>query len=324
MKAVRRFAVGIGAVLLGFTLGASAEYPDKPLKIIVPWPPGGVTDTLARFSADQLQRAIGQPVVVENKGGANGIIGTQSAALLAPDGYGLLAVTAETHAINPSVYKPLPYDPLKDFDPVAMVARVSFVLATRGDLPPNSVKELIAYAKANPGKLSAASYGVGSTSHLGLATFETLTGTSYIHVPFQGVSPAVNALIGGQVDLAFVNAYNVEPHRKTGKVKILAVAGPDRLHTIADVPTMAEQGVQDMNAGNWYGFVTPHGVPAAVRERLAAEFQKIARSKAFEDKAYAMGVQTEFRDAAQFSAFLKEEGARLGQVVRDKNIELKR
>jgi tripartite-type tricarboxylate transporter receptor subunit TctC len=324
MKAVRRFAVGIGAVLLGFTLGASAEYPDKPLKMIVPWPPGGVTDTLARFSADQLQRAIGQPVVVENKGGANGIIGTQSAALLAPDGYGLLAVTAETHAINPSVYKPLPYDPLKDFDPVAMVARVSFVLATRGDLPPNSVKELIAYAKANPGKLSAASYGVGSTSHLGLATFETLTGTSYIHVPFQGVSPAVNALIGGQVDLAFVNAYNVEPHRKTGKVKILAVAGPDRLHTIADVPTMAEQGVQDMNAGNWYGFVTPHGVPAAVRERLAAELQKIARSKAFEDKAYAMGVQTEFRDAAQFSAFLKEEGARLGQVVRDKNIELKR
>ena len=324
MEAVRRFAVGIGAVLLGFTLGASAEYPDKPLKMIVPWPPGGVTDTLARFSADQLQRAIGQPVVVENKAGANGIIGTQSAALLPPDGYGLLAVTAETHAINPSVYKPLPYDPLKDFDPVAMVARVSFVLATRGDLPPNSVKELIAYAKANPGKLSAASYGVGSTSHLGLATFETLTGTSYIHVPFQGVSPAVNALIGGQVDLAFVNAYNVEPHRKTGKVKILAVAGPDRLHTIADVPTMGEQGVQDMNAGNWYGFVTPHGVPAAVRERLAAEFQKIARSKPFEDKAYAMGVQTEFRDAAQFSAFLKEEGARLGEVVRDKNIELKR
>ena len=324
MKAARGFIVGIGITLLGVALGAFADYPDKPLKMIVPWPPGGVTDTLARFSADQLQRAIGQPVVVENKPGANGIIGTQSAALLPPDGYGLLAVTAETHAINPSVYKPLPYDPLKDFDPVAMVARVSFVLATRGDLPPNNVQELIAYAKANPGKLSAASYGVGSTSHLGLATFEKLTGTSYIHVPFQGVAPAVNALIGGQVDLAFVNAYNVEPHRKSGKVKILAVAGPERLHTIADVPTMAEQGVRNMDAGNWYGFVTPHGVPAAVRERLAAEFQKIARSKPFEDKAYAMGVQTEFRDAAQFSAFLKEEGARLGEVVRDKNIELKR
>ncbi|MGE5097638.1 MAG: Bug family tripartite tricarboxylate transporter substrate binding protein [Betaproteobacteria bacterium] len=316
----------LAAVLLALALPALAEYPDKPIKMIVPWPPGGVTDTLARFSGDQLQRAVGQPVVVENKGGANGIIGTQAAAALPADGYGLLAVTAETHAINPSVYKPLPYDPLKDFDPVAMVARVSFVLATRGDLAPNNVKELIAYAKANPGKLSAASYGVGSTSHLGLATFENLTGTSYIHVPFTGVAPAVNALLGGQVDLAFVNAYNVEPHRKTGKVKILAVAGPERLHTIADVPTMAEQGIQNMYAGNWYGFVTPHGVPAAARDKLAMELQKIARSKAFEEKAYAMGVQTEFRDAAQFSAFLREEGTRLGEVVRDKNIsiELKR
>jgi tripartite-type tricarboxylate transporter receptor subunit TctC len=283
-----------------------------------------VTDTLARFSADQLQRAVGKPVVVENKAGANGIIGTQTAAHLAADGYGLLAVTAETHAINPSVYKPLPYDPLKDFDTVAMVARVSFVLATRADLPPNNVQELIAYAKANPGKLSAASYGIGSTSHLGLATFEKLTGTSYVHVPFQGVAPAVSALLGGQVDLAFVNAYNVEAHRKAGKVKILAVAGPDRLHTIADVPTMAEQGVQNMYAGNWYGFVTPHGVPGPIREKLAEEFRKIARSKEFQDKAYQMGVQTDFRDAAQFSAFLKEEGARLGEVVRDKGIELKR
>jgi tripartite-type tricarboxylate transporter receptor subunit TctC len=324
MMAPGRYLVWIAAVLLCASFGARAEYPDKPMKMIVPWPPGGVTDTVARFTADQVQRAIGHAVVVENKPGANGIIGTQAAAALPADGYGILAVTAETHAINPSVYKPLPYDPLKDFDPVAMVARVSFVLATRADLPPNNVKELVAYAKANPGKLSAASYGVGSTSHLGLATFEKLTGTSYVHVPFQGVAPAVNALLGGQVDLAFVNAYNVEQHRKAGKVKILAVAGPDRLHTIADVPTMAEQGIENMHAGNWYGFVTPHGVPAAVRERLAAELQKVARSKAFEDKTYQMGVQAEFRDAAQFSAFLKGEGTRLGEVVRDKKIELQR
>jgi tripartite-type tricarboxylate transporter receptor subunit TctC len=291
---------------------------------VVPWPPGGVTDTLARFSADQLTRSLGQPVVVENKGGANGIIGTQSAAALPADGYALLAVTAETHAINPSVYKPLPYDPLKDFDTVAMVARVSFVLATRADLPPNNVKELIAYAKANPDKLSAASYGVGSTSHLGLATFEKITGTSFIHAPYQGVSPAVNALLGGQVDLAFVNAYNVEAHRKAGRVKILGVAGPERLHTIADVPTMAEQGVPGLHAGNWYGFVTPRGVPEAARQRLAAELQKIGQSQVFQDKAHSMGVQVEYKDATQFAAFLKDEGQRLGDVVRDKGIELKR
>lgn len=312
------------AALFIIAVAARAEYPDKALKMIVPWPPGGVTDTLARFSADQLQRAIGQPVVVENMGGANGIIGTRAAASMPPDGYGLLSVTAETHAINPSVYKPLPYDPLKDFDPVAMVARVSFVLVVRGDLPVNNVKELVAYAKANPGTLSAASYGIGSTSHLGLATYEKLTGTSHTHVPFQGVAPAVTALLGRHVDLAFVNAFNVETHSKSGKVKILAVAGPERLHTIPDVPTAAEQGLQGMDAGNWYGFVTPRGVPAAVREKLATELRKIAQSKAFQEKAHTMGVQTEFRDAAQFQAFLRSEGSRLGEIVRDKNIELQR
>lgn len=313
-----------GCLALMAVMPAAAQYPAKPIKLIVPWPPGGVTDTLARFTADQLTRSIGQTVVVDNKPGANGIIGTQSAAALPADGYGMLAVTAETHAINPSVYKPLPYDPIKDFDTVAMVARVSFVLATRADLPPNNVKELIAYSKANPGKLSAASYGVGSTSHLGLATFESLTGTTHIHAPFQGVAPAVNALIGGQVDLAFVNAYNVEQHRKAGKVKILAVAGPKRLHTIPDVPTMAEQGIEGLHAGNWYGFVTPKGVPVDARQRLAAELRTIAHSKPFEEKVYAMGVEAEFRDGPEFAAFLADEGKRLGEVVRDKGIEIKR
>jgi tripartite-type tricarboxylate transporter receptor subunit TctC len=320
----RGWTLGLGAVLLSLALPVAAEYPERAIKMIVPWPPGGVTDTVARYTADLLTRSLGQPVVVENKAGANGIIGSQSAAALPADGYGILAVTAETHAINPSVYKPLPYDPLKDFDTIAMVSRVSFVLATRADLPPNNVKELIAHSKANPGKLTAASYGVGSTSHLGLATFEKLTGTSHTHVPYQGVAPAVNALIAGQVDFAFVNAFNVEQHRKAGKVKILAVAGPQRLHTIADVPTMAEQGIEGLHAGNWYGFVTPKGVPEAARQKLAAELQKIGQSQAFLDKVHSMGVQVEFRDGPQFAAFLKEEGQRLGEVVRDKGIEIKR
>lgn len=324
MSARRPIIRILATLCFAAALPLKAEYPDKPFKMIVPWPPGGVTDTLARYAADQLSRNVGQPVVVDNKGGANGIIGTQAAMALPADGYGVLAVTAETHAINPSVYKPLQYDPIKDFDPVAMVARVSFVLATRADLPPNSVKELVAFAKANPGKVSAASYGIGSTSHLGLATFEKLSGTSYTHVPFQGVAPAVNALIGGQVDIAFVNAYNVEQHRKAGKVKILGVAGPKRLHTIADVPTMAEQGIEGLHAGNWYGFVTPKGVPAATRQRLAEELRKIGNSQAFQEKAFSMGVEVEFRDPAQFADYMKGEGTRLGEVVRDKGIELKR
>lgn len=324
MKSRFAWAATVLLAAMAWAQPALAQYPDKPLKMIVPWPPGGVTDTLARFTADQLTRVLSQPVVVENKAGANGIIGTQAAANLPADGYAFLAVTAETHAINPSVYKPLQYDPLKDFDAVAMVARVSFVLATRADLAPNNVKELVAFAKANPGKLTAASYGVGSTSHLGLATFEKLSGTQYAHVPFQGVAPAVNALIAGHVDIAFVNAFNVEQHRKAGKVKILGVAGPQRLHTIADVPTMAEQGIEGLHAGNWYGFVTPHGVPESARRKLAAELQKVGQSAAFKEKAHQMGVETEFRDGPQFAEFLKSEGQRLGEVVRDKGIEIRR
>lgn len=322
MRLIQMSKFILGALFLVSSFVAAADYPERPIKMIVPWPTGGVTDTLARFSAEQLQRGIGQPVVVDNRGGANGIIGTQAAAKMTPDGYGLLAVTAETHAINPSVYKPLPYDPLNDFETVAMVARVSFVLAVRESLPVSNVKELVAYATANPDRVSAASYGVGSTSHLGLATFEKLTGTSYVHVPFQGVAPAVNALLGGQVDIAFVNAFNVEPHRAGGKVKVLAVAGPQRLHTIPEVPTMGEQGVTGMDAGNWYGFATPRGVPMRVRERLAAELQRIATSKAFHDKARAMGVQVEYRAAPEFSNFLKSERSRMADVVRDKGIEI--
>ena len=320
----------VGRILLAFSAfcmlspGAQAQtaYPDKPLKMLVSWPPGGVTDTIARFAADNLAKSFGQSVVVENRPGANGIVGTQAAAKLPPDGYGLMAVTAETHAINPSVYKNLTYDVLRDFDPVAMLARVSFVLAGKAGLESSTVQELITLAKSRPGRLSAASYGIGSTSHVGLASFEKSTATEFTHVPFQGVVPAVNALLAGQVDIAFVNAFNVEQHRKAGKVKILGAAGARRINTIPDVPTLSEQGVPGFEAGNWYGIVAPRGVPPAIRQRLEAELQKIATSQAFADRARAMGVEVEYRNAAQFGEFLRTEGRRWGEVVRDKKIEL--
>ena len=314
-------AFAVAAVLPGLA-PAQSGYPDRPLKMLVSWPPGGVTDTVARFAADNLAKAMNQSVVVENRPGANGIVGTQAAAKLPPDGYGLMAVTAETHAINPSVYKNLTYDVLRDFDPVAMLARVSFVLAGKADLEASSVQELIALAKSRPGKLSAASYGIGSTSHVGLASFEKSTATDFTHVPFQGVVPAVNALLAGQVDIAFVNAFNVEQHRKAGKVKILGTAGARRINTIPDVPTLGEQGVAGFEAGNWYGIVAPRGVPPAVRQRLEAELQKIATSQAFAERTRAMGVEVEYRNAAQFGEFLRAEGKRWGDVVRDKKIEL--
>lgn len=312
--------LAMGLMLL--CCSAQAQYPDRPIKILVSWPPGGVTDTIARLAADHLSKALKQSMVVENRAGANGILGTQAAAKMPADGYGLMAVTAETHALNPAVYKGLTYDVLRDFDPIAMLARVSFVLAGRADLEANNVIELIALAKAKPGKYSAASYGVGSTSHVGLASFEKATATDFTHVPFQGVVPAVNALLAGQVDVAFVNAFNVEQHRKAGKVKILGAAGSKRINTITDVPTLAEQGVVGSEAGNWYGLVAPRGIPETVRQRIDAEMKIMTASAAFAERAKAMGVEIEYRSGAQFAEFMRAEGRRLGEVVRDKKIEL--
>ena len=301
-----------------------AQYPDKPIKLMVPWPPGGASDVLARYVGADLGSLLGQAVVVENKAGANGIVGTQAAAKMPPDGYFMLSVTAETHAINPAVYVPLPYDPLTDFDPLGMVAHVSLVLAVRADLAPGNMQELIEFARLHPGKLTAGSYGVGSTSHLGLATLEALTATSYTHIPYLGVGPTVNALLAGQIDLAFVNAFNVEQFYKSGKIKILGVAGGSRLPTIPAVPTMAEQGLAGLSAGNWYGFVVPHGVPDAIRQQLADALRKVAQSAEFREKANTLGMIVDYRDGPDFAKHMRAEGERLGKIAHDKAIELRR
>ena len=301
-----------------------AQYPDRPIKLIVPWPPGGASDVLARYVGAELGSLLGQPVVVENKAGANGIVGTQAAARMPADGYSFLGVTAETHAINPAVYVPLPYDPLTDFDPLGMVAHVSLVLAVRADLAPNNMNELLDFARLHPGKLSAGSYGVGSTSHLGLATLEALTKTTYAHIPYLGVSPTVNALLAGQIDLAFVNAFNVEQFYKSGKIKILGVAGDARLPTIPAVPTMAEQGLAGLSAGNWYGFVAPHGVPDAIQRQLAAAIRQVAQSAGFREKANTLGMIVDYRDGPDFAKHMRAEGERLGKIAHDKSIELRR
>lgn len=319
-----KFAVLTMIAVAAAPVTALADYPDKTIRLMVPWPPGGASDVLARFIGAEMGPLIGQPVVVENKAGANGIVGTQAAARMPPDGYTILGVTAETHAINPAVYVPLAYDPIKDFDPLGMVASVSLVLAVRSDLQAGNLKELIEFAKVNPGKLTAGSYGVGSTSHLGLATLEALTGTSYAHVPYLGVAPTVNALLSGQIDLAFVNAFNVEQFYKAGKIRILGVAGPARLPTIPDVPTMGQQGLPGLLAGNWYGFVVPHGVPDAIQRKIADALRQVALSPAFGEKAATLGMIVDYRNGSDFAKHLRAEGERLGQLARDKGIELRR
>lgn len=309
-------------LLVWTTFSSHAEYPDRLLKIIVAWPPGGVIDTTARVVGEQLAAQLGQAVVVENRAGANGNIGTTAAARAPADGYTLQAVTAETHGINPHLYKSLSYDVFRDFDPVALLARSNFVLAAKANLPVNNVQDLIAMAKASPGKLTMASYGIGSTSHVTMVSLEDATKTSFLHVPYRGVSLAVNALLTGEVDAAFVTPHIVVELQKAGSVKILGAASLQRMSLVPDVPTFTEQGVSGFVGGNWYGVVAPRGIPDAVKARLAGELKKIAASPAFLAHATSLGVDADYRDAAGFAEFLAKENERWGALIKARNIEI--
>lgn len=313
------FAIVLTAFLVS---PARAQYPDQPIKVLVAWPPGGVTDTSARLVAEHLSRVLKQPVTVDNRGGANGIIGTQAAAKASPDGYTLQMVTAESHAINPFVYKNLPYDAEKDFEPIALMARASFVLTARGGLDVKDTKELIALAKANPGKLSAASYGIGSTSHLALAAFEKEAGVSFLHVPYRGVSPAVNALAARDVDIAFVTPHTVLQLAAAGRARLLGTAALKRLEVAPDVLTLNEQGIPNFAGGNWYGVMAPKGTPEPIIKKLETELRALAGSDAMKEYARKTGVEVEFRGTPDFIVFLKQERERLGDVVRARNIEI--
>jgi len=315
----RKFFV---AALFGtaFLTPALAAYPEKPIRIIVAWPPGGVTDTIGRIVAEKLTNKLNVSVVVENRAGANGIIGTQTAARAKPDGYTMQVVTAESHAINPYVYKDLAYHPLKSFDPVALLGTVSFVLAESRAAGFKDAPDLVAAAKAKTREINAGSYGVGSTSHLGLALFQAGTKTQFSHVPYQGVAPVVNALLANEIDFAFVNAFNVSGFAQDGRLKILGVASDKRLAILPDVPTLVEQGIPGVRAGNWYGVALPHGVSADIRGKLEGLLREISRDQTFSEKLRSMGVEERFLDSAGFGEFIKDENDRLSKVIKDQGI----
>lgn len=299
-----------------------AQFPDRPMKIVVAWPPGGSTDIVGRFLAEQLSIAFRRSVVVENRPGANGNIGTQSVIKTPADGYTLQIATAETHAINPHVYKNAGYEVTKDFEPIALVARVNFVLTTKGDFPANDLKQFLELAKTQPGKYTVASYGIGSTSHMALAAFEEKTGTNYLHVPYKGVAPAVNAILTGEVDAAFVSPNSVVGLEKNGQAKILGSASLKRQAPAPNVPTFAELGVPDFVTGNWYGLVAPKGIPEEAKKRLQEEVRKIATSEQFVTRANAAAIDVDYRDGDQFAQYLKSENDRWQQIVAARKIEV--
>ncbi|MBI5911440.1 MAG: tripartite tricarboxylate transporter substrate binding protein [Betaproteobacteria bacterium] len=293
----------------------AAEYPEQNITIVVPFPPGGASDTTARMAGNKLSERIGKPVVIENRAGANGAIGAATVKQAKPDGYTLLVGSIGVYAINPALYKNLKYDPQKDFDLLSVVVRTPNVLVTSPQFPVKNVAELIAYLKKNPNKVTFASSGVGSSDHLTAALFWQKTGTTGIHVPYKGGAPAINDLMGGHADVSFQNLGAVAQQIRGGQLKALAVTGDKRADALPDVPTIAEAGVADLVVYSWQAAAAPRGLPAEIKAKLESEFKAAATAPDVKKKFTDMGFDVVATNGAQFVDFLKAEVGRWKTVV---------
>jgi len=297
-------------------MAGAQGYPAKPIRIVVPFPPGGATDILARAVAQKLTDAWGQAVVVDNRPGAGGNIGSEIVAKAAPDGYTLEMGTVGTHAINASLYAKMPYDHVKDFAPVILVAGVPNVLVVNPSLPVSSVQELIAYAKANPGKLNFASSGNGTSIHLAGELFKVMAGVQMTHIPYKGSAPALQDLIGGQVQLMFDNLPPSLPHIKAGKLRALAVTSATRSSALPDTPTIAESGLPGFEASSWFGVLAPAGTPPAIIARLNAEIGAWLASAEAKEKMLALGANIGGGSPEDFARHIAAETAKWQKVVK--------
>lgn len=321
--ATRRFALGsiasavvLGAGLLGGTSALAQAYPTKPVTIIVPFAAGGTTDILARIIGQALTAELGQSVVVDNRAGAGGNIGGQAAAKAAPDGHTLFMGTVGTHAINASLYKKMPFDPVKDFAPLTRVANVPNLLVANPAQPYKSVKDLIAYAKANPGKVNFGSSGNGSSIHLSGELFKSLAKVDMQHVPYKGSAPAVTDLLGNQIGIMFDNMPSAIQHVRSGKLVPLAVTTAKRSPELPNVPTIAEAGVPGYNATSWFGLFTNRKVPADVLAKLNDAMVKILTKPEVIKQMAEQGAVAHPEKPAEFEAFIKAETAKWGPVVK--------
>ncbi len=310
-----------GAAALPATLRAQAAWPTKAVRIVVPFAPGGTTDILARALAPELARAFGQPFVVDNKPGAGGNVGAAEVAKAAPDGHTLLMGTVGTHGINAALYPKLPYDPVRDFAPITLVAGVPNVLvmnpAKAEALKIQTVPDLIRWARANPGKLNMASSGNGTSIHLSGELFKARTGTFLVHFPYRGSGPALLDLIGGTMDLMFDNLPSAMPQIKAGKLKALAVTSAERSAALPDLPTIAEAApLPGFDASSWFGLLAPAGTPADVVQRLQQESLKAMSAPALKERLLAQGAIPSGMPPAQFAAFIASETTKWAEVVK--------
>lgn len=292
---------------------AHAAYPERPVTLVVPYTPGGVTDALARTVAKSLSDRLNQPVIVENRAGGGANIGAAVVAKAAPDGYTLLMGSAATHAINASLYKKLTYDHVKDFAPITLVAEVPNILVVHPSVPANNVQELIAYAKSRPGKLNFGSSGAGGTIHLSGELFKTMAGVEMMHVPYKGSSPAVTDLIAGQTQLMFDSS--VVPHIKSGKLRALGVTSAKRSAALPDVPTIAEAGLPGYEATAWFGVLAPAGTPQDVIQRLNTELNAVLREPGVQNWMKSQGFEVMGGSTEAFAEHIKKETAKWARVV---------
>ena len=310
-----------GAAVLWIAAAAHAqEWPTHTVRIVVAYPAGGAVDIVTRVLAEKLTTALGQPVIVDNKAGAGGLIGSDSVAKAAPDGYTLLMGTVSSHAIAPAVYRKMPYDAQTDFAPVSLVALTPYVITVNPAVPAKTLRELIAYAKANPDKLNFGSSGTGTTPHLAGELFNTMAGTRISHIPYKGSAPMLSDLLAGQVQVAFDNT--AIPSIKAGKLRGLAITGPARLAAVADIPTAAEAGLPGYEAVGWMGLYAPRGTPGPLRAQLAAAVAKAAATPEFMAKMESLGFQAKTGTLAELDAYLKTEQTKWAKVVKDANVPL--
>ena len=313
--------------LLSFVLGGTATaalaqaYPNKPIKLIVPFAPGGFTDVVARILGQKLSVSLGQPFVIENKAGAGSTIGTDFVAKAAPDGYTLVMVST-THVISPSIYPKLPYDPIKSFTPVGKLVDSAYVLLVNPKVPANNVAEFISLAKASPDKIHYASSGNGSAQHLMGGMFAAMTGVKMKHVPYKGSGGAANDLVAGVVESSFAGVPNAMAQVPAGRLKALAVTTSKRIPQLPDVPTMQEAGVPGYNASIWLGLLAPAGTPRDVVMKLNAEIAKVLSAADTKKELYAAGVEADISSPEALNTLMVQELDRWGKVIKDAGITM--
>jgi tripartite-type tricarboxylate transporter receptor subunit TctC len=318
---MRRLCTLLWAVVLVFApipFAVAQDYPNKPVRIVVPFPPGALNDMIGRVIAAELSERLGKQFIVDNRGGAGGVIGAEVVANSPKDGYTLLIVSLAT-AVNPHLYK-LPFDPLKAFTPVSMIVTAPNVVAVYPGLPANSIKELIALAKAQPGTIQYGSSGIGTFVHLGGELFKMAAGVDMLHIPFKGTAPAMIDLMAGNTKVTFGSTTSTMPHLRSGKVRALALGGAQRSPALPDLPTVTEAGLP-YEASNWIGLVAPAGTPAAVVERLHKEIASIQNSPKVQQQFAAEGADIARMSVAEFGAFQASELAKWGKVVKEAGIK---